>query len=323
MLPATEDKEDLASTQWAAQLDDGLQLLQDQHQILVSADVVREDGDVTTVATSAQEEEGCPRPNSFLEVYGMRRQWLMFFSRAILSGLVCHLSSILTGAETLMGIIFQVLCELLDCVKTRTTPYRPSSNRQVERYNQQVLNFLCRFLQGKQRRWDEYLPVLGMDLQATVNRRIGFTPDMLQLGREVNMPADVILNFPQAEQLPLTQEEYLQKMLSRLQEVQHQAQQHLQQVQLTQKKYYDLKARSHRFSEGDLVYACPINFVPCLLGPILWKLCCLMICIITVGEPTVPLKIITRCSITQTPTGQSKVGWWRARKMVVIYFKGI
>ena len=43
----------------------------------------------------------------------------------------------------------------------------------------------------------------------------------------------------------------------------------------------------------------------------------------TVGERTVALKIIARCSITQTPTGQSKVWWWHARKMIVIYFKRI
>ena len=43
----------------------------------------------------------------------------------------------------------------------------------------------------------------------------------------------------------------------------------------------------------------------------------------TVGERTVALKIIACCSITQTPTGQSKVWWWHARKMVVIYFKRI
>ena len=152
------------------------------------------------------------------------------------------------------GNFFRVFCELLESVKTRTTPYRPSSNGQVERYNQQVLNFLRCFLQGKQRCWDEYLPVLGMALRATVNRSTGFTPNMLQLGREVNMPADILLGLPRSEELPQSQGQYLKTLLSRMEEVHHQARQHLRQAQLTQKKYYDLKARSQRFSEGDLVY---------------------------------------------------------------------
>ena len=152
------------------------------------------------------------------------------------------------------GNFFQAFCDVLDCVKTRTTPYRPSSNGQVERYNQQVLNFLRCFLQGKQRCWDKYLPVLGMALRATVNRSTGFTPNMLQLGGEVNMPADVMLNFSQAEQLSQMQAEYLRALLSRMEEVQHQARQHLRQAQVRQKKYYDLRARANKFSEGDLVY---------------------------------------------------------------------
>ena len=44
---------------------------------------------------------------------------------------------------------------------------------------------------------------------------------------------------------------------------------------------------------------------------------------LTVGERTVALKIIARCSITQAPTGKSKVWWWHVRKMIVIYFKRI
>ena len=123
------------------------------------------------------------------------------------------------------GNFFRVFCELLESVKTHTTPYRPSSNNQVERYHQQVLNFLRCFLQGKQRCWDEYLPVLGMVLRATVNWSTGFTPNMLQLGREVNMPADILLGLSRSEELPRSQGQYL-KTLSRMEEVHHQARQH-------------------------------------------------------------------------------------------------
>ena len=45
--------------------------------------------------------------------------------------------------------------------------------------------------------------------------------------------------------------------------------------------------------------------------------------VITVGARTVALDIIARCAITQTPTRQSKVWWWHAQKMVVIFLKRI
>ena len=67
-----------------------------------------------------------------------------------------------------------------------------------------------------------------------------------------------------------------------------------------------------------------------------WGVCVLLRCIYicsaggflsisytTVGERTVALNFFACCSITQTPTGQSKVWWCHARKMVVIYFKRI
>ena len=66
------------------------------------------------------------------------------------------------------------------------------------------------------------------------------------------MPADILLGLSRSEELPQCQ--YLKTLLSRMEEVHHQARQHLRQAQLTQKKYYDLKARSQRFAEGDLVY---------------------------------------------------------------------
>ena len=49
--------------------------------------------------------------------------------------------------------LFKTFCELLDAVKTRTTPYRPCWNGQVERYNQLVLNFLRCFLGTQQKEW--------------------------------------------------------------------------------------------------------------------------------------------------------------------------
>ena len=47
--------------------------------------------------------------------------------------------------------LFGSLCELLEIAKTRTTPYRPSSNGQVERYNTMVLAMIRCFIENKNR----------------------------------------------------------------------------------------------------------------------------------------------------------------------------
>ena len=67
MLPATEDKEDLASTQWVVQLDDVLQLLQEKQQIVVTTNAVREDGGATFFPEGggAQVEDVQPQVRQF------------------------------------------------------------------------------------------------------------------------------------------------------------------------------------------------------------------------------------------------------------------
>ena len=145
-------------------------------------------------------------------------------------------------------------CKLLEITKTRTTPYRPSSNGQVERYNTIVLNFLLCFLRGKQREWDRYLPVLGMNIRAMVNRSTGFTPNMLQLGHEINLPVDVLYGMPAVKEFFDTATGYLKSLLSQFREVHAEARANLRGAQRCQKKLYDVSARVRAFNVGDLVY---------------------------------------------------------------------
>ena len=145
-------------------------------------------------------------------------------------------------------------CKLLEITKTRTTPYRPSSNGQVERYNTIVLNFLRCFLRGRQKEWDRYLPVLGMNIRAMVNRSTGFTPNMLQLGHEINLPVDVLYGMPAVKNFFDTASGYLKALLSQFREVHAEARANLRGAQRCQKKLYDVSAKVQAFDVGDLVY---------------------------------------------------------------------
>ena len=164
----------------------------------------------------------------------------MLLFKAILSGLVCLLSSIRTRPETLIGtfskhsascwIVWRPRPRHIDHAgmdRSRDTTSKCwiscvvscKVSRDVGMNTCQYWEWLC-----------EQKSIAAQDLLWT----------WCSWGRKWIY---VILNFPQSEQLPRTQAEYLQKMLSRLQEVHHQASQHLRQAQLTQKKYYELKAR--------------------------------------------------------------------------------
>ena len=84
--------------------------------------------------------------------------------------------------------MFKEVCDLLKIVKTRTTPYRPSANGQVERMNRTIFQILRCFIQGQQEDWDLHLATVGMAIRSTVNCQTGFTPNFLMLGRGVLQP---------------------------------------------------------------------------------------------------------------------------------------
>ena len=46
--------------------------------------------------------------------------------------------------------LFKQMCEILMIAKTRTTPYRPSANGQVERMNRTILQILRCFIRDQQ-----------------------------------------------------------------------------------------------------------------------------------------------------------------------------
>ena len=150
------------------------------------------------------------------------------------------------------GRLFASVCELLQIVKTRTTPYRPCSNGQVERYNRTLLQLIRCFLKGNQQHWDEHLQQLAGAIRSTVNRNTGFTPNLMMLGREITLPIDLMIG--NIEKSGLTSSDYVVRLKSILQQVHQLARENLLSSQLRQKKDYDLRLKAKTYEVGDLVY---------------------------------------------------------------------
>ena len=80
----------------------------------------------------------------------------------------------------------------MQIVKTWKMPYRPCSNIQVERYNRTVLKLIRCFLRGNQQTYYEHIQQLAGTILSTINRNIGFTPNLMMLGREVKLLIDLM-----------------------------------------------------------------------------------------------------------------------------------
>ena len=147
--------------------------------------------------------------------------------------------------------LFQSVCQLLQVHKTRTTPYRPSANGQVERFNRTLLSTIRCFI-GNQKEWDRFLPQLAGALRSAVNRNTGFTPNKLMLGREVNIPADLM--FPADLPTVANPDEYIQELENATLSAHKAARDNLKTAQMRMKRDYDLKILEHTYAVGDVVY---------------------------------------------------------------------
>ena len=154
------------------------------------------------------------------------------------------------------GNLFKAVCRLYQVAKTRTTPYRPRSNGQVERYNRLLLQLIRCYLKGKPKTWDSDLQLLAAAIRAMPNRQTGFSANMLFLGREVAAPVDLIMGMTE---VGLREDgsdtpgyvTHLRKMLA---EVHDMAREKLKTSQAAQKRWYDSRLKERRFEVGDVVY---------------------------------------------------------------------
>ncbi|KAK3085317.1 hypothetical protein FSP39_001380 [Pinctada imbricata] len=148
--------------------------------------------------------------------------------------------------------LFQQLCEKLHIHKTRTTSFRPSANGQVERYNRTLMDAVRCFASRKQKEWDEYLPLLSGALRSAVNRNTGFTANMLMLGREVNVPADLIFPGPKKDTADL--ESFVGDLVQNLEQSHDVAREKLKTSQAHMKRDYDLRLNERSYPVGSAVY---------------------------------------------------------------------
>ena len=194
----------------------------------------------------------------WLECYPLPDQNAETIAKAMVEGFIarfgCPLQIHTDQGRNFTGNLFTQVCQLLQIVKTRTTPYHPALNAQVERFNKTSLQIIRAYLKGNQRTWDENLQLLAGAIRASVNRMTGFTANRMMLGREVLEPTDLMLGTVDQHLRQETPVEYVKKLEDRLKRVHKQARDTLLSAQRRQKKDYDLKVLERKYNVGDLVY---------------------------------------------------------------------
>ena len=168
------------------------------------------------------------------------------------------------GSQFQSGL-FKELCDRFSIDKTRTTAFRPQSDGLVERLNRSLEDIISKFISVNQRDWDEQLPWALMAYNSSEHETTKFSPSMLMLGREMNLPVDLVYGpHPQTEEYPDETGviyEYTDDLQKRLWKVHAKARDNIVKASDRQKRQYDIKANVNSFEVGDVVWLFKYNRV--------------------------------------------------------------
>jgi hypothetical protein len=155
--------------------------------------------------------------------------------------------------------LFQELCRMMNIDKVRTTPYKPSTNGQVERLHRTLNGMLARVVRADQRDWCTWLPSVMAAYRATPHESTGRSPNAIMFGRENCMPIDVVLGGPNGDKVtPQPADDYVYNLHERLSNSYQLVRQHLGKAASRRKAQYDVGVKESSFQRGDWVwYFCP------------------------------------------------------------------
>ena len=136
--------------------------------------------------------------------------------------------------------------------KTRSSPRHPASNGQTERFNRTLWGMIRCFIKGKQEQWDLYLEALASAYNSTPHATTSFSPNLLFLGRETRMPAE--LGAGVCDESSDNYGEYVHKLKAKMQKAHEIARKNLKSKANYVKNNYDSKCFMHKYNVGDMVY---------------------------------------------------------------------
>lgn len=150
--------------------------------------------------------------------------------------------------------LFKSVCSLLDISKTRTTPYHPSSNGMIERFNRTLGGMIKSFVNQNATDWNVYINLLLSAYRSTPHPATGYSPNYMMFGREVNIPVDLIYRIPTVSDVPGNSTGYVDKLQQTFQHVYNMARHHLKENAERLKKDHDTRLTKNNYKTGSLVY---------------------------------------------------------------------
>jgi transposase InsO family protein len=137
-----------------------------------------------------------------------------------------------------------------------TAPYSPQGNP-VERANRVLKTMIAQYVKSDHTTWDVYLNEFRYAINTAVHDSTGFTPAMLNFGRELRIPNAVRgpVEVPGEEEIDepdyaVMNRERLEKFLK----ISEKCKENMKKANQQQAKHYNLRRREVQYREGDRVW---------------------------------------------------------------------
>ena len=156
--------------------------------------------------------------------------------------------------------LMKELCDMMGIHKTRTTPYHPAGDGQVERQNRTVMNMINTYAADDPSHWDRHLDSVLMGYNSTRHSVTGFEPNRMQIAFHVRTPIDLMMpGDPDVHVKPVN--DWVRDREKHVRYMYALARANIQRAAVAQKRYYDQKAHYNHYRVGDAVWKRKFTFV--------------------------------------------------------------
>ena len=152
--------------------------------------------------------------------------------------------------------LMKAVGRLLSIKQLTTTPYHPSCNGLVERFNGTLKTMLRRVSEEQPKMWDRFIPSLLFAYRESVQESTGFSPFQLLYGRQVRGPLSILKQIWTKEiedDEVKTAYQYVVDLRERLEDTCEIVREALEISSTTYKRYADAKSKDRQFKVGDKV----------------------------------------------------------------------